>query len=490
MTFLNIDLDAVGNNPRTSGIVIAVTTAVCSIIALFAIGLWLHTSPSRILIAELPGTDGLSKSAAGPAAEINLAGVFEKFDGTPSKVAGEWTAFRGPDSNNIALNAPRLADTWPGGAPKTLWSTPIGDGYAAPVVLGGCVYLMDYDMKKKADAIRCMSLDDGKEIWRRSYGINIKRNHGMSRTIPAVTKDYLVVMGPKCQVLCLDTATGDYRWGIDLQREYGTKEPLWYTGQCPIIDDGKAIVAPAGKDVLMMALDCKTGAVVWKTPNPHEWNMSHSSIIKMTVAGKPMYVYGALGGMVGVSADPATAGKTLWDIPWDAKVVAPSPVKAGDDLIFATTGYGRGSRLLKLREENGAIKVDVVYDKGPEKILACEQQTPIFYNGLLYGIQPKDAGSLKGQLVCYKPDGTMVWTSGQDNRFGLGPFMLADNKFYILDDEGTLTMADASKPEFTPLGKADLLKGHDAWGPLALAGSRLLVRDMNTLACVELGAQS
>ncbi|MBX7255732.1 MAG: PQQ-like beta-propeller repeat protein [Candidatus Hydrogenedentes bacterium] len=490
MMSLRINLATVGSNPRTSRAVIGATTAFCSIVSLVTIVVWLSSNPTRALEAQIPGKDGAPAPGTVKAAKINLAGVFETFDGQPSQLGGAWTNFRGPDSSNIVQDAPKLAETWGAEGPKVVWSTPVGDGYAAPVVLDGRVFLMDYDVEKRMDAIRCFSLDDGREIWRRSYGINIKRNHGMSRTIPAVTKDYLVVMGPKCQVVCLDTATGDFRWGIDLQQDYGTTEPLWYTGQCPIIEDNKVILAPCGKDVLMMAVDCATGEVVWKTPNPHGWNMSHSSIVPMTLLGEKMYVYGALGGMAGVSGAPDKAGKLLWEIPWDAKVVAPSPVKVGEDEIFATAGYGRGSRLLKLAKTGDTMSVNVVYDKPPDQVLSCEQQTPIFLNGLLYGIMPKDAGALKGQFVCYKPDGTLVWSSGQDNRFGLGPFMVADNKFFILGDDGELTMADATKQEYVQLAQAPVLKGHDAWGPLALAGSRLLLRDMNTLACVELGAAS
>lgn len=490
MMSLRIHLASVGNNPRTARAIISATAGVCCLLSMATLVVWLRSSPARALEAEAPGRDGAPAPGTVKTAKIDLAGAFESFDGQPSQLGGAWTNFRGPDWSNIAVDAPKLADTWGAEGPRMVWSTPVGDGYAAPVVLDGRVFLMDYEVKNRADAIRCFSLDDGREIWRRSYGINIKRNHGMSRTIPAVTKDYLVVMGPKCQVVCLDTETGDFRWGIDLQQEYGTTEPLWYTGQCPVIDDGKAIVAPCGPEVLMMAVDCATGDVVWKTPNAHGWNMSHSSIVPMTLLGERMYVYGALGGMAGVSAKPETAGKLLWEIPWDAKVVAPSPVKVSEDQIFATAGYGRGSRLLKLTKSGDAMSVEVVYDKPPDQILACEQQTPIFFNGLLYGIMPKDAGALKGQFVCYRPDGTLVWSSGQDNRFGLGPFLLADNKFLILGDTGELTLVDAAKDGFARLAQAPVLKGHDAWGPLALAGTRLLLRDMNTLACVELGAST
>lgn len=489
MALGSLDIAAIEKDPRRQKLAIAGTTALCVLVALGSMGYWLFTNPARALIAEVPGHDGYSKEEASKAARINLAGIFETFDGKPSTTAkGDWLNFRGPNAENIVTDSPPLASSWGPEGPKVLWSIPVGDGYAGAAVFNGCVYLMDYDVEKRCDAVRCFSLDDGKEIWRRSYNNNIKRNHGMSRTIPAVTPEYLVVMGPKCHVLCLDTPTGDFRWGLDLQRDYGTAEPLWYTGQCPIIDNGKAIIAPCGKDVLMMSVDCKTGQTLWSIPNPNQWNMSHASVILMTVAGKRMYVYGALGGMVGVSAEPGSEGKLLWESNWDAKVVAPSPVKAGDDLIFCTTGYGRGSRMLKLIPDGETMKVEVLYDKPPTDILACEQQTPIVHDGLLYGIIPKDGGALKGQFACFKPDGSLVWSSGNDHRFGLGPFILADNKFYLLDDEGELSMIDATKQEFTKMGEADILQGHDAWGPFAMAGSRLILRDMNTLACVDLGA--
>jgi outer membrane protein assembly factor BamB len=101
----------------------------------------------------------------------------------------------------------------------------------------------------------------------------------------------------------VETATGEFRWGIDLQKEYGTTEPLWFTGQCPLIDKGKTIIAPGGTDVLVMAVDCGTGDVVWQVPNSKRWKMSHSSVMPLTIHGEEMYVYAAVGGMVGISKE-------------------------------------------------------------------------------------------------------------------------------------------------------------------------------------------
>lgn len=486
---LRAEFDALDENHRASFIASSAVLVVFSIASVVSLYFWLNYDPTRLLEAEVPGYDGLPSGAAAMVSKANLSGVFESMGGVPAAdLPGYWPSFRGPGFDNISDDAPPLANAWDADGPEILWSVPIGNGYAAPSVLNGVVYLMDYHEDDRKDILRAFSLADGSEIWRRSYKVMVKRNHGMSRTIPAVTDKYIVTIGPKCHVVCLDTETGEFRWGIDLQSDYGTVEPLWYAAQCPVIDGDQVILAPAGEEILMMGVNLESGDVEWTAPNPRGWDMSHASIIPMTILGKKMYVYAALGGIAGVSAEADDLGTILWETPWVAKVVAPSPVPVGEDHILITAGYGTGNIMLKIVEAGGAYEAQVEYSHAPGEGLSCEQQTPIFNDGLLYGIMPKDAGSLKGQFVAYNPDGSLKWSSGNDNRFGFGPFLLADNKFYILDDHGVLTMLEASTEGYTQLGQAQVLHGHDPWGPIALAGSRMLLRDMDHLICVEVGA--
>ncbi len=448
---------------------------------------WFAYDPARTLERSLPGADGgptNTGSAVAEALDVNLNGTLETFDGVPSNLPGAWPRFRGADFDNIGKVGVKLADSWPESGPKILWSVALGEGHAAPAVLNGCVYLFDYNEQKRADALRCFSLADGREIWRRSYTLPAKRNHGLSRTIPAVTTDCIVTIGPRCHVSCVETATGRFRWGIDLQKEYGTTEPLWFTGQCPLIDEGRTILAPGSPEALLMAVDCKTGAVIWKTPNPKGWKMSHSSVMPMTIHGEPMYVYAAVGGIVGISK----AGKILWEIPWSASVVAPAPILISGNRIFITAGYGAGSLMVQIDKMADGFSAKELARTGSADWLASEQQTPILYDGLLYGIMPKDGGALKQQFVCYDPVGALVWSSGKTNRFGLGPFLLADGKFFILDDEGTLTMLAVSRNEYKQLARYKVLNGQDAWGPIAIAGTRMLLRDSTQMVCIEIGA--
>lgn len=465
------------------------TLAGSAAVSLFILHHWFAYDPAAGLRVNLPGRDGRPEGQDPDTAAVKLEGTFQKFEGAAVDGPEYWPRFRGADFDNICKDNVRLADKWGEGGPKELWAVELGEGHAAPAVSNGRVYLLDYDEQARADALRCFSLEDGKEIWRRSYKVNIKRNHGMSRTIPAVSKECVVTIGPRCQVVALDPITGDFLWGIDLQREYGTTEPLWYTGQCPLIEGKSVILAPCGSKTLLMAVDARTGAVQWETPNPKGWNMSHSSIIPMTAAGVRMYVYCALGAVAGVGAEGEQLGKLLWEAPWKARVIAPSPVAVDGDRILLTAGYGEGDLMLGLWKESAALRAETLYARSPKEGIACEQQTPIYYEGLLYAIMPKDAGALREQFVCYRPDGSLVWSSGPENRYGLGPFLLADGKFFVLSDEGVLTMIKASAEGFVKLDQARVLHGQDAWGPIAIAGTRMLLRDSKRMVCIEAGAE-
>src|SRR5262249_23822677 len=182
--------------------------------------------------------------------------------------------------------------------------------YAGATVLKGRVYVMDYDRLNRQDALRCLSLADGREIWRYAYPVGVKRNHGMSRTAPAVSDNVVVAIGPEGQVVCLDPDGGNFHWGLDLVRQYDATVPPWYAGQCVLIDKGAVILAPGGKDALLLAVDGFTGKELWKTRNPHGWKMTHSSVMPMELGGERMYVYCANNGVVGGAAKD---GAILWE---------------------------------------------------------------------------------------------------------------------------------------------------------------------------------
>ena len=464
------------------------TASILVVVGAALVYLWLVIDAGWDLGPRLPGADGRVSRAADTASPEQITGTLQTFDGKPSELPGAWPRFRGPEYDGICRQETSLAQSWPEGGPPVLWSVPLGEGYAGPAIKNGRVYVIDYDRPNAADVIRCFSLDDGAEIWRYSYPVRIKRFHGMSRGIPTVTDEFVIAIGPKCHTTCLDATTGEFHWLIDMVAEYGAEVPLWYTGQCPVVEDGKAILAPGGEDVLMMAVDCQSGQVVWTCPNPDGWVMTHSSILPMTFAGRRFYVYCAgddrRGGVIAVDARD---GSVVWKITdWKVRTNVPMPVRVGEDRLFFCAGYGQydsGCMMLRLTEQADAIQPEVLYAHDIDTF-GSMQQTPVYYQGHLYGVRVTDK-----QLLCMDDQANTVWSSSGAVTFGHGPYAIADDMIFAMDDEGLLRLIRATSSGYVQLAEARVLQGHESWAPLAFASGRLLVRDTSQMVCLDVAAR-
>jgi outer membrane protein assembly factor BamB len=458
---------------------------------------WLLKGQPLNLSERVPGMDDRPKMEA-KSDTVVIGQFFDTLAEMDAMVAGDWPRFRGTDLDNISKDTTPLAETWDTSGPAIIWRTVLGEGYAGPAVHKGRVYLLDYNERKKADVLRCFSLSTGKELWRRWYYVDLKRNHGYSRTIPAVTDKYLVTIGPRSHVMCVDPITGNMLWSIDLEKEFGIPgtekgriTPDFYTGQCPLIDNDVAVLAPGGK-ALMIGVDCASGKIIWHTPNPDSLRMSHSSIMPMVIHNKRMYVYNAVGGVCGVSAEKTDLGKLMFTTTeWSPATTAASPLFLGNNEIVVFGSYGAGGARILINTTGSGYSATVKEQHKATNGLASDQQTPVIIGNYIWSVLPENAGALKKQLVCYKKTDllTSVWSSGKENRFGrgLGPYIVSGDKLYLLDDDGKLYFYKIQDNKVTLITSHKVIKGTEAWGPMAIAGKYLIMRDSRNLLCLNIG---
>jgi len=475
---------------------IFIVAVVVSVFA-FILFWWLLKSQPLDLSERIAGMDDRPKMEA-KSDTVIIGQYFDTLAGMDAIVDGDWPRFRGTDLDNISKDTTKLAESWDTSGPAIVWRTTLGEGYAGPAVHKGRVYLLDYNERKKADVLRCFSLSSGKELWRRWYYVDLKRNHGYSRTIPAVTDKYLVTIGPRSHVMCVDPITGKMLWSIDLEKEFGIPgtekgriTPDFYTGQCPLIDNDVAVIAPGGK-ALMFGVDCASGKILWQTPNRDSLRMSHSSIIPMLIHGKRMYVYNAVGGVCGVSAEKTDIGKLMWSTTdWSPATTAASPLFLGNNEIAVFGSYGAGGARIVINATGSGYSAIVSEQHKATNGLASDQQTPIIAGNFIWSVLPENAGALKKQLVCYKKSDllTAVWSSGKENRFGrgLGPYIVSGDKLYLLDDDGKLYFYRIQDNKVTLIASHKVIKGIEAWGPMAIAGKYLIMRDARNLLCLNIG---
>ncbi len=485
------------NRGRINRKIIAGITAI-----LFAVVLiWWFTGyhyPADIVM-RVPGTDNRPKIEPRPDTVV-IGEYFDTLNQFDEYAYGSWPHFRGSYFDNINHDTVPLAESWDSTGPRVVWKVTLGEGYAGPAVFDSRVYVMDYNERRKADMLRCFSLTSGTELWRRWYYVDIKRNHGYSRTVPAVTDKYIITIGPRSHVMCLNRESGDLLWTLDMEKEFGipgtTKgkiTPDWYTGQCPLIDNDVAVLAPGGK-ALMIGIDCATGQELWRTPNRDSLRMAHGSIMPMVIHNKKMYVYNAIGGVCGVSAEDEDRGKLLWlTKEWNPATTAASPILLGNNEIAVFGAYGAGGARIRINYDGSSFSATVIEMHKAMEGASSDQHTPVITGDLVWTVMPENAGALKKQLVCYNISDlrTPVWSSGKENRFGrgLGPYIVSGNRMFLLDDDANLYIFKLGSSGASLVSEYKILDGIEAWGPMALTGNYLIMRDSRNMISLYVGKE-
>ena len=245
----------------------------------------------------------------------------------------------------------------------------------------------------------------------------------------------------------------------------------------------------------MIGVDCETGNILWKTPNPDTLRMSHCSIMPMILHGRKMYVYNAVGGVFGVSAEGEDTGKLLWQTTkWSPATVAASPLLLENNEIAVFGSYGAGGARIKVNFNGSEYSASVIESHKAMEGISRDQQTPVIVGDHIWSIMPENAGPLKKQLVCYHKSDLRktVWTSGKDNRYGrgLGPYIVKGDKMFLLDDDANLYFFRIDGPSATLLSVYKPIDGIEAWGPMAIAGNFLIMRDARNLLCLFIGKNS
>jgi outer membrane protein assembly factor BamB len=374
-------------------------------------------------------------------------------------LANDWPQLRGPNRDGISRET-GLLRSWPEDGPEVLWSLEVAQGYSAAAIHDGRVFFNDYDEDAGEWLVRSVDLETGRELWRFREARRIRPNHGITRTVPAVDGQRVFSLDPKAVLHALDAATGDELWRKNLVEVYATKIPPWYNGQCPLLDGNRLILAPGGA-ALMVALDTASGEEIWRTPNPEGWPMSHASVMPATLAGTRQYLYNNLFGTVGVAA---ADGSLLWHHPFKFNIaVAPSPLPLDEDRVLITAGYDAGGAILRVERDGEAWRSEELVAL-PPNLWNSEIHTPIFYDGHIFSV-----GRLKrGLLTC-----------------------LDDGMLFVLEGKtGMLRLVEATTEGYRELATAQVLSGHDVWGPPALSDGKLVIRGMTSMVCLDVASGS
>jgi len=88
------------------------------------------------------------------------------------------------------------------------------------------------------------------------------------------------------RVACLDAATGNEIWAVDVLKRFGGANITWAMSECLLVDGPRLIVTPGGDDALMAALNKTTGRTIWRTEALRGDRASHCSPMLFRHAGR------------------------------------------------------------------------------------------------------------------------------------------------------------------------------------------------------------
>ncbi len=399
--------------------------------------------------------------------------------------ASDWPQWRGPQRNGVSTEI-GLLQTWPVGRPKLLWQVnDLGSGYSTPSIAGGRLF---FQSNRDVDNEMAVALDtrDGRLLWSTrlgKVGINQGLQYPGARSTPTVDGDLLFALGSAGDLVCLETATGKVVWKKNLHDDFAGRPGNWAYAESPLVDGDQVVCTPGGKVASLVALNKKTGELIWKSLAPNAGEAAYASAIIMEVGGIRQYVQMMEKAVVAVEAK---TGRFLWRYAETAKSQAniPTPV-AHNDLVYTASRQGGGS-LVKLTTTDGTVEAKQIYlsQKIPKGMGGAVQIADYLY------------GTAGRGLMCIEfATGKIVW---EDTTFGPGSITYADGMLYAhSENTGTVALVEAGpqgyheRGRLTPPGHTDYTKdgsGVKSWLFPVIANGRLYLRDAGSLWCYDITA--
>jgi outer membrane protein assembly factor BamB len=391
----------------------------------------------------------------------------------------DWPQFRGPDRTGLSRDIGLLKE-WPKDGPPLVWKVEgIGIGYSSVSMENDKIFTMG-DLK---DASYVFALDraTGNMLWSTKVG-KPGGNYAGTRCTPTLDGELLYAIGQFGDLVCLETATGKEHWRKNLPKDFGGQSGGWNYTESPLVDGNKLVCTPGGKNATMVALDKKTGELIWRCGVPEGDRAGYSSMVIADVGGIRQYVQLMAGGVYGIAAND---GRFLWKYDRYARNTAnvPTPIVRGD-LIFVTAGYGKAGALLKLISNGDTFEVTEIYEN---RELTNRHGGVLLIGDHLYGDRDQGGFPFCAEFLT----GKVVWPRRERSQGrGSAAITYADGHLYIRYDNGYVVLVEA-----TPKGYAEksIFKipnsEQQSWSHPVVVGGRLYLREKDTLWCYDVAAR-
>ena len=397
----------------------------------------------------------------------------------PSRADSPWPQFRGPNGDGVVEDAQVPARF--GEEQNLSWKTTVpGRGWSSPVVSDQTIWVTtaveveadpteikarmkrsgvkDREMKSRSVAqsielkLLGYQLDNGKlshEILLEKYDDPdaIHALNSYASPTPVIDGGNIYCHFGTYGTFCVDRQSDRVIWNYH--------SPIVHAvgpGSSPIIEGDLLILIHDGcKEQVVLAVDKKSGSVVWKTARPEmdAQDGDHKKAFCTPVAitdpsGQRQLICMASHYMV--SYRPGD-GKELWRC-YHGKgfSVVPRPVYH-DGVVFFSTGFSK-PHLVAVRVD-GEGDVSSTHVKWRQEKGMPQKPSPVLHRGLIYVIADN------GVAVCLREtDGSVVWKKRIGGNFSSSP-MVVGQSLLMCSQEGVVTVLSLGE-EATVIGENQL----------------------------------
>lgn len=393
----------------------------------------------------------------------------------------DWGHPRGPHLNGV-IEESALADEWPAQGPPVLWRRTLGQGYSGFAIVDGRFYTQFQN--SAGQYVACFELDTSREIWRTRYGLpwQLDGEWPGPYATPVYAEGNIYFAGCFAKVGCVRADNGKLLWSVDLQKRFAGEGTEFGYGCVPLVDDGKVYLPVGGKEASVVALDAKSGALIWKSGSDPA---SYCGSLAITVEGHRQIVSYLQN--ITVAHDP-DSGAELWRHTRGHGYAehAAWPIWS-PPFLFYSEPFRQGTSVLELDYLNGSPRLQEVWQTN---VLCNDIFSSVIVDGHIYGFDLLDyqaihEGESEGHFKCIElATGIEKWAV---TNTGHAMVLTDQTNLVILNELGELILAEVTPDEYRERSRAQIFKDVQCWVAPAFYDGRLLVRAKTNMACIYLG---
>ena len=390
----------------------------------------------------------------------------------------DWPQWRGPNRDDVSKET-GLMKKWPEGGPKQLWvNKTSGLGYSGFAIVKNRLYTMG--LEKDSSYVICLSVKDGKELWRTAVSNWYRNGWGDGpRCTPTVDGDHVYVLSANGDVVCLTAKEGKKVWSRSLVTDFGGTVPRWGYSESVLVDGKHVLCTPGGDDGTVVCLKKSDGSKVWQSEDVTE-AAHYSSIIVAKVNNAKQYIQLTPKKLFGLSEK----GELLWSSDWNGRVaVIPTPIYHKGK-VYVSSGYGVGCKLVDISETKPGEGATQVWRN---RNMKNHHGGVILVKDHLYGYSDKVG------WACQKwKDGELAWNEKRALKKGAVGY--ADGHLYCIEEQtGKVALVKATDKGFELVSEFQLSPLSDQrkpqgkiWVHPTIAGGKLFLRDQEIIHCYDI----